>query len=104
MHKQNPMHRPLLPTRIETAFRALAYTHTVEVGGVTMTPRGPQAGTPRSLSAAESSLRNSAIEVLRNFITGEIRVPEPRTRRPMRATGLQRKRSSVEGRTDGGSR
>jgi hypothetical protein len=85
------MQRPLLPTRIETAFRALAYTHTVEVGGVTMTPRGPQAGTPRSLSAAESSLRNSAIEVLRNFITGEIRVPEPRTRRPNAGNGVAAK-------------
>jgi hypothetical protein len=69
------MHDESLPTRIESAFRALAYTHAVESGGMTITPRGPQATQPRLLTNAETALRNSAAEVIRNFITGEIRVP-----------------------------
>jgi hypothetical protein len=76
------MHDESLPTRIESAFRALAYTHAVESGGMTITPRGPQATQPRLLTSAETALRNSAAEVIRNFITGEIRVPRvPRARR-----------------------
>ena len=63
------------PTRIECAFRALAYTHAVEAGGVTITPRGPQGTPSRLLTSAETALRNCAAEVIRNFITGEIRVP-----------------------------
>lgn len=78
------MHDEVFPTRIESAFRALAYTHAVEAGGMTITPRGPQATQPRPLTSAETALRNSAAEVIRNFITGEIRVP--RTRRSHRAT------------------
>ena len=76
------------PTRIEGAFRALAYTHSVEAGSVTMTPRGPQAAQPRPLTSAEIGLRNSAAEVLRNFITGEIRMP--RRRRAVRGNTAQR--------------
>jgi len=37
-----------------------------------MTPRGPQMISPRELTASEQGLRNSAVEVLRNYITGEI--------------------------------
>ena len=72
------MHDQTFTTRIESAFRVLSYTHVVESGGVTMTPRGPQATQPRSLTQSEAALRNSAAEVLRNFITGEIRVPRAR--------------------------
>ena len=72
------MHDQTFPTRIESAFRVLSYTHVVESGGVTMTPRGPQTTQPRSLTQSEAALRNSAAEVLRNFITGEIRVPRAR--------------------------
>ena len=73
------MHDHTFTNRIESAFRALAYTHSAEAGGVTLTPHGPRATKPRRLTNAETGLRNSAAEVLRNFITGEIRVP--RTRR-----------------------
>jgi hypothetical protein len=72
------MHDETFPTRIESAFRALAYTNAVEAGGMTFTPRGPQATQPRPLTSAETALRNSAAEVIRNFITGEIRVPRAR--------------------------
>ena len=72
------MHDQTFPTRIESAFRVLSYTHVVESGGVTMTPRGPQTTQARSLTQSEAALRNSAAEVLRNFITGEIRVPRAR--------------------------
>jgi hypothetical protein len=82
------MHDETLPTRIESAFRALAYTHAVESGGMTITPRGPQATQPRLLTSAETALRNSAAEVIRNFITGEIRVPRAsRGRRSDSASG-----------------
>ena len=77
------MHDEVFPTRIESAFRALAYTHAVQAGGMTITPRGPQATQPRQLTTTETALRNSAAEVIRNFITGEIRVP--RSRRNHRA-------------------
>ncbi len=79
------MHDETFPTRIEGAFRALAYTHAVEAGGTTITPRGPQATPPRLLTTAEAALRNSAAEVIRNFITGEIRIPRTRRRRGYRA-------------------
>ena len=69
------MYDEVFPTRIESAFRALAYAHAVEAGGMTITPRGPQATQPRQLTSAEAALRNSAAEVIRNYITGEIRVP-----------------------------
>jgi hypothetical protein len=72
------MHDPVFPPRIESAFRVLAYAHSVESGGSILTPRGPQAIRPRTLSPAESALRNSAAEVLRNYITGEVRIPRPR--------------------------
>jgi len=72
------MHEPVFPPRIESAFRVLAYAHSVESGGSILTPQGPQAARPRVLSPAESALRNSAAEVLRNYITGEVRIPRPR--------------------------
>lgn len=77
------MYDEVFPTRIESAFRALAYAHAVEAGGMTITPRGPQATQSRQLTSAEAALRNSAAEVIRNYITGEIRVP--RARRSHRA-------------------
>jgi len=75
------MHDSLFPPRIESAFRALAYTRSIESGGAVMTPIGPQPTRPRALSAAESALRNTAAEVIRNYISGEVRIPQPRRRR-----------------------
>lgn len=89
------MHDQTLPTRIESAFRALAYTHVVEAGGVTITPRGPQATQPRLLTSTETALRNSAAEVIRNFITGEIRVPHSRRIRGSRADTANRRAANL---------
>ncbi len=72
------MHSHILPTRIESAFRALAYVHSVEVGGTVLTPNGPVRADPRQPSPAEEGLRNSAAETLRNYITGEINIRTPR--------------------------
>jgi hypothetical protein len=79
------MYDELLPPRIEGAFRALAYTQTVEAGGMTLTPRGPQATPPRVLTGPEVALRNTAAEVLRNYINGEIRIPRARRSRQVAA-------------------
>jgi hypothetical protein len=79
------MYDELLPPRIESAFRALAYTQSVESGGMTLTPRGPQATPPRVLTSPELALRNTAAEVLRNYINGEIRVTRRRSRPRHRA-------------------
>jgi hypothetical protein len=78
------MHYHAFPPRIDCAFRALAYAHAVEAGGMAMTPHGPQATRPRPLTGAEAALRNSAAEVLRNYITGEILVPTSRRTRSAR--------------------
>ncbi len=83
------MHDPIFPPRIESAFRVLAYAHSVESGGSILTPRGPQAARPRTLSPAESALRNSAAEVLRNYITGEVRIPRPRASARTPAAGIE---------------
>jgi hypothetical protein len=79
------MYDEYFPPRIEGAFRALAYTHSVEAGGMALTPRGPQATPARPLTSAETALRNTAAEILRNYINGEIRVP--RARRPRHTPG-----------------
>ena len=91
------MHDESLPTRIESAFRALAYTHAVESGGMTITPRGPQATQPRLLTSAETALRNSAAEVIRNFITGEIRVPRARRSQGPRANSATGQTANLQG-------
>ncbi len=87
------MYDQIFPIRIESAFRALAYTHAVETGAVTLNPRDQQDTQPRALTTAELALRNSAAEVIRNYITGEIRVP--RARRP-RAGRQATARGSIE--------
>ena len=91
------MHDESLPTRIESAFRALAYTHAVESGGMTITPRGPQATQPRLLTSAETALRNSAAEVIRNFITGEIRVPRASRSRGRRSDSTSGQIANLQG-------
>jgi hypothetical protein len=60
------------PTRIDIAFRALAYTHSIEMGGTIETPHGSQTVHPRILTKGEVGMRNTAAEVIRNFIAGEI--------------------------------
>ncbi|MBM4223908.1 MAG: hypothetical protein FJ167_03780 [Gammaproteobacteria bacterium] len=82
------MHYEVFPTRIESAFRALAYTHAVEAGSVTITPTGPHTTRHRPLTRSETALRNCATEVIRNFITGEIRVPRARRSHHADITGL----------------
>jgi len=85
------------PPRIESAFRALAYIHTVEVGGVAITPQGPQSVPARRLSNAEAALRFAALEVLRNYITGEILMDQalPHQERDVDCGAIQE-----QGRTD----
>jgi len=61
-----------LPARIDIAFCALAYTHSIQIGGTIETPHGPQTVQPRTLTQAEMGMRNTAAEVIRNFIAGEI--------------------------------
>ena len=78
--------QPQTNFRIDTIFRSLAYLESVAGGRTIMTPRGPQMISPRELTASEQGLRNSAVEVLRNYITGEIefinRNNDPMTQTP----------------------
>jgi hypothetical protein len=91
------MHDESLPTRIEGAFRALAYTHAVEAGSTMFTLAGPQTTEPRPLTSAETALRNSAAEVIRNFITGEIRVQRARRSQGPRSDSATGPTSNLQG-------
>jgi hypothetical protein len=91
------MHDESLPTRIEGAFRALAYTHAVEAGSTMFTLAGPQTTEPRLLTSAETALRNSAAEVIRNFITGEIRVPRASRGRNRRSDSASGQTANLQG-------
>ena len=72
------MHDHTFTNRIESAFRALAYTHSAEAGGVTMTPHGPRATKPRRLTNAETGLRNNisvGIQYIGAWLAGNGCVP-----------------------------
>ena len=60
------------PSRITTALCALQYCHTVELGGLIDLPGGARRVPPRQLEPRELGLRATAIEFLRNFISGEV--------------------------------